>query len=405
MKNVTAKAKKAVLIGVGATPYYKRGGSLPKSVTELACEAILAAAKDAGINIQDVDGFAYYSGAKAGYGGDSSLDAALLVETLGIKEINFTAALTGGGGGSAGAIDLARVAVESGKAKYVVTVMALQQAPDARLGTVFGASKPTPESSFLQPAGMAGPGQLMALLAKRHMHLYGTRREAFAEIAISTRMNAINRPTALRRDPLTLEEYFSARMISDPLCLYDFCQESDGAVAVITTSSERASDLDAQPVFIAASAHGGSGEWGRAFAGMTMSDRFFATSGHEPIAQRLYSEAGVTSRDIDVALLYDHFTPLVLMQLEDYGFCSRGEGGAFVESGAIRFNGGQIPVNPHGGNLSEGYIIGMTHILEAVEQIRGSAINQVRDAQLALVTGGPASLPVSGLILSKTEVF
>jgi acetyl-CoA acetyltransferase len=233
------------------------------------------------------------------------------------------------------------------------------------------------------------------------MHLYGTRREAFAEIALSTRANAINRPKAIHRTPLTSEDYFAARMIAEPLCLYDFCQETDGAVAVITTSAERARDLKHKPVPVLAAAHGGVREWGRAFAWMGMPDEYFASAGNKPIAERLYRQAGICASDIDVALLYDHFTPMVLMQLEDYGFCGKGEGGAFVESGAIRFDGGSIPVNTHGGQLSEGYIIGMTHIVEGVEQMRGTAINQVTDAELALVTGGPASLPVSGLILGK----
>jgi acetyl-CoA acetyltransferase len=218
---------------------------------------------------------------------------------------------------------------------------------------------------------------------------------------MSTRVNAMNRPKAMHREPLTLEDYFNARMIAEPLCLYDFCQETDGAAAVITTSAERAKDLRRPPVPVVAAAHGGVRDWGRAFAWMGMPDEYFASSGNKPIAARLYQQAGITADDIDVALLYDHFTPMVLMQLEDYGFCEKGDGGAFVESGAIRFDGGSIPVNTHGGQLSEAYIIGMTHIMEGVEQMRGTAINQVADAELALVTGGPASLPVSGLVLGR----
>lgn len=261
--------------------------------------------------------------------------------------------------------------------------------------------EPDPVNSFLQPSGLFGPGQLMSVLARRHMHLYGTRREAFAEVAMSTRANAANRPKALHREPLTLEDYFNARMIAEPLCLYDFCQETDGAVAVITTGMDMAHDLRQKPVPVVAVAHGGVREWGRAFAWMGMPDEYFASSGHKPIADRLYRQAGITAADIDVALLYDHFTPMVVMQLEDYGFCDKGEGGPFVESGAIRYQGGSIPVNTHGGQLSEAYIIGMTHIVEGVEQMRGTAINQVPGAKLALVTGGPASLPVSGLVLGR----
>jgi acetyl-CoA acetyltransferase len=390
------------IVGVGATPYYKRGESHDKNILQLAGEAILAACADAGLSIRDVDGLAFYSLARAGYA--DQMEAGELVETLGIPELRFTAALTGGGGGSAGAIGLARAAIVAGDASVVVTVMALQQR--TRLGTVYSAKAATPISSFIQPSGLAGPGHLMSVITRRHMHVYGTTRDAFAEIAISTRQNALNRPKARYRTPLTRDEYFSARMIADPLCLYDFCLESEGAVAVVTTALDRARDLRQKPVPVLAVAHGGSREWGRGFTWYGMpDDATFASSGHKSVADRIFSQAGVTAADVDVALLYDHFSSMVLMQLEDYGFCEKGEGGPFVLSGAIRYTPepkpGSIPVNPHGGQLSEGYIIGMTHIVEGVEQMRGTAINQVNDAELALVTGGPASLPVSGLILGR----
>ncbi|MER6808176.1 acetyl-CoA acetyltransferase [Spirillospora sp. NPDC000708] len=395
---MSRNATQVAIVGVGATPYYPRGQSVPQTITELAGKAILAACEDAGLSVKDIDGFAYYSGAGAGYG--SQMDTAEFMETLGIPEVTFSAALTSGGGGSAGSIGLARAAILAGDATVVVTVMALQQARQ-RLGSVFAAAAPSPINSFLQPSGLSGPGHLMSVLTRRHMHDYGTRREAFAEIAMSQRQNASNRETALKREPMTLDDYFNARMIAEPLCLFDFCLETDGAVAVITTSLDKARDLRQKPVPVIAAAHGGNRDWGRAFAWMGMPGEEFASSGHAPVAKHLYQRAGVAPTDIDVALLYDHFSPMVLMQLEDYGFCKKGEGGEFVESGAIRYKGGSIPVNTHGGQLSEAYIIGMTHIREAVEQMRGTAVNQVADAELALVSGGPAALPVSGLILGR----
>lgn len=390
---------KTAIVGVGATDYFVRGKSWPRTIYDLAGEAILKACADAGINVKQIDGFAYYSGASAGY--VDKMDTADFMEMLGIPEVTFTAALTSGGGGSAGSAGLAAAAIVSGQAKYVVTVMALQQRPDARLGTVFGAVAPDPINSFLQPSGLVGPGHLMSVLARRHMHLYGTKRDALAEIAISQRANAVNRPTAVRRTPLTKEEYFNAPMLAEPLCRLDFCLETDGAIAFITTSSERAKDLKQKPVYIHGVAHGGVRDWGRAFAWMGMPDEYFASAGNAPIAKRLWEQTGLSAKDIDVALLYDHFTPMVLMQLEEYGFCKRGEGGPFIESGAIRYGTGSIPVNTHGGQLSEAYIIGMTHVREGVEQMRGTAVNQVKDAEFALVTGGPASIPVSGLILRR----
>jgi acetyl-CoA acetyltransferase len=317
---------------------------------------------------------------------------------LGIPELRYSAVVSAQGGGSAGILDLAASAVATGRAKHVVCIGASQQT-GVRYGAVMESFAPTAEGAFFRSAGLVGPGHMFALLARRHMHKYGTRREAFAEVAISTRLNAVPRETALKRTPLTLDDYFKAPMIADPLCLFDFCLETDGALAFVVTTPERARDLKQKPVYIAASAHGGSRDWGRAFFWMNMPDDVFASAGSEPVARRLYELAGVTSEDIDVALLYDHFSPLVVMQLEDYGFCNRGDGGAFAESGAIRFKGGSIPVNTHGGHLSEGYVIGMTHIREAVEQLRGTAVNQIADAKFALVSGGPAPIPLSGAIL------
>jgi acetyl-CoA acetyltransferase len=245
------------------------------------------------------------------------------------------------------------------------------------------------------------PGHSFSLLTQRHMHEYGTTREHLAHVAINQRELAIKRPTSLQTEPLTMDDYFNARMISDPLCLYDYTMESDGSVAAVITSAERAKDLRHPPVYIMGSAHGGMGRWSTAiFTWFQMPDEYFASSGHRPVAKRMYEMAGITPEDVDVALLYDHFSPLVIMQLEDYGFCPIGAGGPFVAEGNTRMDG-KIPTNTHGGHLSEAYIIGMTHVREAVEQLRGDAINQVEGAEIALVSGGPAGLPVSGTLLRR----
>jgi acetyl-CoA acetyltransferase len=385
----TGMQGKAAIVGVGATPYYFRGESAPQTRYELIAKAILAAVADAGLTTRDVDGFAFYAG---------GFEPGVFTESLDIPEINFASTVSAQGGGSAGVLDLAAMAIETGRAKAVVCVGACQQS-NVRYGVAFASMAPTPDGIWARAAGLNGPGQTFALAVRRHMHLYGTRREAFGEVVISSRLNAATRPGAMRRRPLSLDEYMASPMLADPLCKLDFCLETDGAVAFVVTSGERARDLRQRPVYIAASAHGGSRDWGRAFFWLNMPDAVFPSSGAEPIARRLYAAAGIGPQDIDVALIYDHFSPLVVMQLEDYGFCARGEGGPFVESGAIRFAGGSIPVNPHGGHLSEAYVIGMTHIREAVEQLRGTAVNQVEGAGFALVTGGPAPIPMSGAIL------
>lgn len=399
-----ANQDKAAIVGIGATDYYVRGKSWPRTINDMAGEAILKACADAGISVKDIDGFAYYSTAGAGY--LDKFDTASLMETLGMPNVSFSATLTSGGGGCPGAIGLATAGLVNEDCKYAVTVMALQQLPQHRLGVVFGAGAPSPESSFLQPSGLVGPGHLMSMLTRRHMHLYGTTQDAFGEIVMATRANAHNRPKAVRKAPLTKEEYDASVMLADPLRRLDFCLETDGAVAVITTTMDRAKDCRHKPAVVHACAHGGQREWGRAFAWMGMPDPHFASSGHKFTADRVWAQSGLSAKDMDVALIYDHFSPMVLMQLEDYGFCEKGEGNDYVLSGKIRYdaatgkgvNGG-VPVNTHGGNLNEAYIIGMTHIVEGVEQVRGTAINQVKDAEFALVSGGPASLPVSSLIL------
>ncbi|MGE0384671.1 MAG: thiolase [Gammaproteobacteria bacterium] len=401
---------KAAVVGVGATPYFKRGQSYPETELSMACTATLLALEDAGLTIKDLDGFAIYS---------NSCDPATVGATLGVPEIRFAATLTSGGGGCAGALGLAAAAIHGGMATCCVTLMTLQQL-NKRLGgsavggmlayatasdsaSPYGGGGIPPSAAFTANNGLLSPGHSFAQIASRHMHLYGTRREHFAEVCISQRANAVRRPkTALRTEPLTKEEYFAARMISDPLCLLDYTMESDGAVAVITVSAERAKDLRQRPVYIMGSANGGAGRWGPAiFRYFQSPDEYFASSGHRTVARRMYEMAGVGPGDVDVALLYDHFSPMVVMQLEDYGFCPIGEGGRFVQDGNIRWPSGRLPVNTHGGNLSEAYIIGMTHVREAVEQLRGTAVNQVQDAEIALVTGGPAGLPVSGTLLRR----
>jgi acetyl-CoA acetyltransferase len=380
---------RTAIVGVGATPYYKRGQSAPQTLHEMVGKAILAALDDAGLTVNDVDGFAYFAG---------GFDTGFLMETLGIPEVHFSASLTGTGGGSAGAIGLAAAAIVSGQAQTIVVVGANQQAGQ-RFGSIMSSYEATPENAFISASGLIGPGHLFAMLARRHMYLYDTTREHYADVALTMRRHALCNPDALMKKALTRAEYFAAPMLADPHCLYDFCLESDGAIAVIVTSVERARDLRRKPVVVKACAQGGSRDWGRSIYWMNMPDEIFASSGHAAVARRLYQMADVAPGDIDVAQIYDHFTSQVIMQLEDYGFCGKGEGGPFVASGAISTDG-SLPVNTDGGQLSCGYVWGMTHIREAVAQIRGTSVNQIADAELVLVTGGPSIVPVSGLLLS-----
>ncbi|MBM4238091.1 MAG: thiolase [Gammaproteobacteria bacterium] len=382
---------RAAIVGVGATSFYRRGASEPRPLLELVGEAILRALTDAGLSVSDIDGFAYFAG---------GFDTPSIMEMLGVPGITFTAALTGYGGGSAGCIGLAASAIAAGDARTIVCVGATQQSR-RRFGAVAAQYEGTPQSAFHEHAGLVSPGQMFALLARRHMHEFGTTREHFAMVALNARANAqTNSEAAMHGRPMTREDYFAAPMIADPHCLFDFCLENDGAVATVVTSVERARDLRQQPVQVLGAVHGGARDWGRAIYWMNMPDGCFARSGHSALAAELYGRAGIGPADLDVAQIYDHFTSQVLIQLEDYGLCAKGEGGPFVASGAIA-RGGALPVNTDGGQLSCGFIWGMTHVREAVLQLRHTAANQIAGAELALVTGGPSSLPVSGLILGR----
>jgi acetyl-CoA acetyltransferase len=361
---------------------------------EMCYEAILNALSDAGLTVKDLDGFAQYAG------GD---DAALIAQSLGVPEVRYSAIVSGGGGGASGAFGLAASAIVSGYANVVVCFKAVQQSEGSRIGQGrgYGSAGGNSMDDFIMPSGLVSPPQRLATIAQRHMYLYGTKREHFAEVVITQRNNASRRTISLMRTPITLEDYFNARIIATPFCLFDCCLENDGAVACVITSAERARDLKQRPVYIMAAAMGGNGRWGQELSWLQMPNEYFASSGHRPVARDLYAMAGVGPQDIDVAELYDHFSPYVFIQLEDYGFCPIGEGGPFVADGNIRWPSGRIPVNTHGGNLSDSYLMGTTHMVEAVEQLRGTAINQVKDAEIALVTSGPGVIPNSSLILRR----
>jgi acetyl-CoA acetyltransferase len=229
------------------------------------------------------------------------------------------------------------------------------------------------------------------------MHEYGVTSEAFGLVAVADRRHAATNPEAFFFGrPITLEDHQASRMIADPLRLLDCCQESDGAVAIVVTSPERAASLKQVPVSITAAAQGSAG------------DQYVMTSYYREdigvpemgvVGGELWRQSGLRPADIDTAVLYDHFTPYVLMQLEELGFCGRGEAPDFITNGAIEL-GGRLPLNTHGGQLGEAYIHGMNGIAEAVRQVRGTAVNQVEDAERVLVTAG-TGVPTSGLILSK----
>lgn len=388
---MSGSARQACVVGIGESAYAKRGGIADRSEFQLACEAVLTACADAGLPVEEIDGFASFN--------DDPNTPNLLQVALGLPTLRF-AGLTfgGGGGGSCGAVALAQAAVEAGKANYVVVFRAICQGQRRRYGRHYAGRL---QGSYVHPFGLFAPPQMLALVVQRYMHETGTTAEQMAHVALVCRDNATRNPRAIMRDrPLTLEDYFAARFIAEPLRLHDCCLETDGACAVVVTTRERARDLKAKPIEILAAVQGSGRGWGTGALGShNMPLDTYASANARELAGELFGSAGLQPGDIDVVQLYDHFSGMVLMTLEDFGFCGRGEAGAFVAGGGASWPNGELPMNTAGGNLSEAYIIGFNHVIEAVRQLRGQSTSQVPDARTCLVSGGAGAAPTSALIL------
>ncbi|WP_235834436.1 thiolase C-terminal domain-containing protein [Actinomadura logoneensis] len=374
---------RTAIAGVGYTPFSKDSGV---STLTLAVDAVTAALADAGLTVDDVDGLATHRV------GDST-PPWVVAPALGVREVTWYLDQFGGGSVSHSVVAQSAMAVASGMAETVVCYRAINARSEFRMGGTGRAPAPVFDVQYQAPYGYFAPPQQFAMYARAHMNRYGTTHEQLGRIAVRQRENAAKNPRALKRDPITLDDYLASRWIAEPLRLLDCCLETDGACAVVVTSRERARDLRRPPVLISAAAWGG-GDSMFSGAGSTPAGTDWTVTEAARLAPRLYRMAGITPSDIDVAELYDCFTYSVLVQLEDYGFCPKGEGGPFVESGE------GPPVNTHGGFLSEGYVHGINHIAEAVSQLRGDAGDrQVPNARTALSTAQP------GYVLAGTSAL
>ncbi len=385
--------QRCCIVGIGQSVYTKWGGIQDRSQFQVTAEAVLAAVGDAGLRPEDVDGLSSFS--------NDSNEANLMQVALGIPRLRLAAMVWGGGGGgTCGAISMACSAIESGRADVVVAYRGLCQGQGKRFGR-HGQGRVN--GNFVDPFGLMAPPQMLAMIVRRFMHLYPITADHLAEVALNARANANRNPNAVMHGrPMTREDYFAARWIAEPLRLYDCCLETDGAAAVVITSRERARDCRARPVEILAAAHGSGPAWGNgALSGHNMPDADYASTNGRALARELFGAAGVSANDIDVAQIYDHFSGMVLMALEDYGFCGKGESGAFVASGALRWPDGGLPINTSGGQLSEAYVHGMNLVVEGVRQMRGTSTSQVADAGTCLVTGGLGVAPTSAMILGR----
>lgn len=384
--------KAAQIVGIGQTEYRPWGRIEDRDEFQLACEAIGAAAEDCGLPLSQIDGFATFA--------DPDIDSAVLQHALGLDRLRFDASVWGGrGGASCGAVSLAAMAVESGQANYVVVFRSLCQGQTRRYGKFYAQRM---HASLTAPFGLLTAPQHLALIVQRYRHDFGFDTGHLASIAITCRDNALRNPRAVKHgEPLKMAEYLSARMVAEPFRVYDCCLETDGACALIVTSSERARDLKAKPVGILAAVHGGERGWSTGGMGAhNMPESAYTSGNQRELAGELYSRAGVSPRDVDVIQIYDHFTGMVLLALEDFRFCGRGEAPAFVAEGNLQWPSGRFPMNTAGGSLSEAYVHGLNHVLEGVRQLRGESTSQVVDARLCLVTGGSGVSPSSALLLA-----
>jgi len=376
---------KAAIVGIAETPFARQ---LEPSETELACDAILAALHDAGLAPSDVDGLVSYT--------MESTPEQELAKNLGMNNIHWFAQVGHGGGAGPGVIGQLAMAIASGQCRVGVAWRSRKRGSGKRLWSDQAASAQlATAANWARPWGVIRPVDEIALLASRYMHEYGITRDHLANVALACRRHANNNPAASMYDrELTREQYMNSRWVSRPLCLFDNCLESDGAVALVMVAADRADDCRNAPVYLHAFAQG-IGSRTHSMVNYFCDDPLAGDS--VACAASLYERSDIQAADIDVAQFYDSFTPLVLSSLESYRFCERGEGGTFTDNNNLEV-GGRLPINTSGGGLSEGYIHGFNLINEGVRQMRGTSCNQVSGAQSCLVTGG-SSVPTSALIL------
>jgi acetyl-CoA acetyltransferase len=383
-------AGKAAIVGIGATEFSKSSG---RSELQLALEACVAACDDAGIEPSQVNGLSTFTM-------ETNPESEIL-RGLGIPELTHFSRIHFGGGAPCATVQYAAMAVASGVADYVLCYRAFNERSGRRFGAGVqgrpaGVTAEEAQFSWTSSFGVLTPASWVAMFATRMMHEYGITSEDFGRVAVADRRHAANNPAAhFYQQPITLEDHQSSRWIVEPLHLLDCCQETDGGQAILVTSVERARDLKQPAVVIEAAAQG-----------MADDQQMMRSFNRESLvglpemgtcARQIWETSGLTPEDIKTAVLYDHFTPFVLAQLEEFGFCGRGEAKDFMKDGNIEI-GGRLPVNTHGGQLGEAYLHGMNGVAEGVRQVRGTSVNQVDGAEHVLVTGG-TGVPTSAVML------
>ncbi|MDJ0786129.1 MAG: lipid-transfer protein [Myxococcota bacterium] len=386
----TTLKDEAAIIGIGQTKYSKNSGV---SELALACEAVRNAIDDAGLEPEEVDGLVTFLM-------DSS-DEVEVARAVGLGDLSLLSRVAYGGGAAVPLIHQAAMAVATGVAQNVVVYRALNGRSGQRMGQGVSGNVITSDLihwSWYMPYGLLTPASWIALQATRYMHDTGTGPEAFAHVAVSTRKHAVNNPeAAFFGKPMSFEDYYASKWICEPLRLFDCCQETDGGCAIVVTSAERAKDAKHPAALV-------RGVSQASFDGQEQMTSFYRDDmgwlpEMELAGKIVYEQSGLGPDDVDAAILYDAFTPEVVMQTEAFGFCKKGEGGDFVKDGNLEV-GGRLPNNTHGGLLSESYIHGVNGIAEGVRLIRGTSVNQPEKCDHVLVSSG-VGVPTGAMILGK----
>tara|TARA_R110001599_G_scaffold346309_1_gene571447 strand:+ start:1610 stop:2779 length:1170 start_codon:yes stop_codon:yes gene_type:complete len=381
---------KAAIAGIGLTEFSKKSGV---SELSLAAQATLAACEDAGLPPSEIDGFVSYT--------LDSTDEIELARTVGAGDLKLFTKVNYGGGAAVGTILHAVMAVATGVADNVICYRAMNGRSGQRMGQGISGqivSSDLVHWSWYMPYGMLTPGSWIAMIANKYMHHYGVTAEDLGRVAISQRNYAQSNPRSFfHGKPLTMEDYLASKMIADPLRLYDFCQETDGGCAILVTSAERARDLQQKPAIIRGVVQAST----RGQEQMTSyyREELDSLPEMEMAARLVYAQSGLGPDDINAACLYDAFTSEVIMQLESFGFCGRGEGKDMVRDGALDIDG-RLPNNTHGGLLSEAYIHGMNSIAEGARLVRSTSTSQPKGVEHVLVSSG-VGVPTGALILGR----
>lgn len=382
--------KFAAIAGIGQTEFSKNSG---RSELKLAAEAIKAACDDAGLSPKDIDGLITFTL-------DNS-DEVGLNRALGIRELKYVSRIPQGGAGSVTTLHHAVSAVLSGAADNVVLWRAMNERSQYRfgqphVGSAIAVGGGTTFMEWCMPFGAQHPATWEALTAQPYMNRYGVTNEDFGRVSVVLRKHAATNPDAwFYEKPITLADHQASRWIVAPvLRLLDCCQESDGGCAMLITRLDRARDMKQPPVKVFASAY--NLHFNHEIISDYYYDRDLTWLTHVAgVREKLIKQCGIAPKDTQVAMIYDNFTPQILMQLEAFGYCKPGEAKDYIKDGNLELTG-KSPLSPNGGHIGEGYIHGVNLMTHGVRQVRGTAANQVKNVETALLASG-----VAGAIIGR----